>query len=36
MKYMCSFLHESDVLWCGVCTLAVLYRVDEAVSEFTQ
>lgn len=36
MKYMCSLLHDPDVFWCGVSTLAVLYGINKAVSEFTQ
>lgn len=36
VKYMRSLLHDSDVFWRGVGTLAVLDRVDEAVSEFTE
>lgn len=36
MQYMCSLLHDSDIFGGGVSALAVLYGVNEAVSEFTQ
>lgn len=36
MKYMRSLFHHSDVFQRGVGTLAVLYGVDKAVSEFAQ
>lgn len=36
MKYVSSFFHESDVLRCGIGTLAILDGVDEAVSELTK
>lgn len=36
MKHVSSFLHESDVLRCGICTLAVLDGVDEAVPELAK
>lgn len=36
MQYMCSLLHDSDIFRGGVGALAVLYGVDEAVSEFAQ
>lgn len=36
MKDMRSFFHDSDISRRGVSALAVLYGVDEAVSEFAQ
>lgn len=36
MKHVGSFLHESDVPRCGICTLAVLDGVDEAVPELAR
>lgn len=36
MKHVRSLLHDADVSCGGVRTLAVLYGVDEAVSEFAQ
>lgn len=36
MKYVSSFFHESDVLRCGVGTLAILDGVDEAVPELAK
>lgn len=36
MKDVGAFLHDSDVFRRGVGTLAVLYGIDEAVSELSQ
>lgn len=36
MKDMRSLFHDSDISRRGVGTLAVLYGVDEAVSEFAE
>lgn len=33
MKDMGAILHDADVSWGGVCTLAVLNGVDKAIPE---